>query len=60
MPSVELDDQEWQQVMNILIQSHPLLMKIAAQLRAQTPVKQMSEAEYEKAKHSNSGKEAQS
>jgi hypothetical protein len=35
MPIVELDDAEWQQVMNALIAQNPLLMKVAGQLRAQ-------------------------
>jgi hypothetical protein len=42
MPSVELDDQEWQQVINLIAQApwtvaNPLLMKIGNQLRTQTP-----------------------
>jgi hypothetical protein len=41
MPSVELDDQEWQQVMAIIAtapwrDANPLLMKIGNQLRQQT------------------------
>lgn len=40
MPSIELDDQEWQQVMSILStapwrDANPLLMKIGNQLRIQ-------------------------
>jgi hypothetical protein len=35
MPTVELDDAEWQQVMNLIIAANPLLMKIGTQLRAQ-------------------------
>jgi hypothetical protein len=35
MPTVELDDAEWQQVMNLIIAANPLLMKIGSQLRAQ-------------------------
>jgi hypothetical protein len=42
MPIVELDDQEWQQVMAIIAtaswrDANPLLMKIGNQLRQQTP-----------------------
>lgn len=33
MATVELTDEEWQQVMNALIAQHPLLMKIGGQLR---------------------------
>jgi hypothetical protein len=45
MPSVELTDQEWQQVMGILStapwrDANPLLMKIGAQLQQQTTIKQ--------------------
>jgi hypothetical protein len=41
MPSVELDEQEWQQVINLIAQApwtvaNPLLMKIGNQLRTQT------------------------
>jgi hypothetical protein len=42
MPSVELNDQEWQQVINILAtapwaQANPLLMRIGGQLQGQRP-----------------------
>ena len=42
MPSVKLDDQEWQQVINILATApwsaaNPLLMKIGQQLQSQQP-----------------------
>jgi hypothetical protein len=43
MPIVELDDQEWQQVMNWIAtrvtwaEANPLLMKIGNQLRQQQP-----------------------
>jgi hypothetical protein len=40
MPTVELDEQEWQQVINLIAQApwtvaNPLLMKIGNQLRTQ-------------------------
>lgn len=55
---VSLTSEEWQQVMNILIQSHPLLMKIAGQLRTQTPDPNMNVAP--NTKLDGSGKEIRS
>jgi hypothetical protein len=45
MPSVELTDQEWQQVINMIAtqpwtQANPLLMKIGGQLQARQAVQQ--------------------
>lgn len=37
MPTLVLTDEEAQQLMNRMINSDPLLMKIAAQLREQAP-----------------------
>lgn len=61
MPTFELTHEEAQLLMNRLINSDPLLMKIAAQLREQTPATQvqaMSEDQYQKVKRSADGKEA--
>lgn len=45
MPSVELTDQEWQQVINMIAtqpwtQANPVLMKIGQQLQQQATIKQ--------------------
>lgn len=45
MATVELTDEEWQQVMNILISAHPLLMKIGGQLRQQQETKQKTNSQ---------------
>jgi hypothetical protein len=37
MPSVELNDQEWQQIITALAMQHPLVVKIAGQLHGQQP-----------------------
>lgn len=37
MPTLQLTDEEAQQLMNRLINSDPLIIKIASQLRVQTP-----------------------
>jgi hypothetical protein len=47
MSTVELDEQEWQQVINLIAQApwtvaNPLLMKIGNQLRAQPPAYQQN------------------
>jgi hypothetical protein len=50
MATVELTDQEWQQVINMIAaqpwsQANPLLMKIGGQLNAQHPVPPRPSAE---------------
>jgi hypothetical protein len=59
MSSVELNDQEWGQVMNILAdapwkQANPLLMKIGDQLRAAAMQKHGPNPQYDPAKNGNS------
>jgi hypothetical protein len=35
MPAIDLTDEEWQQVVNIIINANPLVTKIIQQLQAQ-------------------------
>jgi hypothetical protein len=62
MPIVELDDAEWQQVMNLIIAANPLLMKIGTQLRAQQqqPGQQSPIVTDKQNRQTADGKEAQS
>jgi hypothetical protein len=57
--SVELEEQEWQQIVNLLVQQNPLLMKIASQLNAATPEQDVSPiVKQPNKRHNADGKEA--